>query len=85
MFVNNGWWSQTYYDDVVLHDGPNEIQITQEIADQGHQHLEEAEVTGDDGSFPKVPPGHRQPLADGNREGVHGQADADHQNVQEIH
>lgn len=34
MFVNNGWWSQTYYDDVVLHDGPNEIQITQEIADQ---------------------------------------------------
>ena len=33
MFVNNGWWSQTYYDDVILHDGSNEIQITQEIAD----------------------------------------------------
>lgn len=33
MFVNNGWWSQTYYDDVILHDGANEIQITQEIAD----------------------------------------------------
>ena len=33
MFVNNGWWSQTYYDEIILHDGANEIPITQEIAD----------------------------------------------------
>jgi hypothetical protein len=29
----NGWWSATYYDHVKWHDGLNELQITQEIAD----------------------------------------------------
>ena len=32
ILVNNGWWSTTYYDDVALVDGPNEIQITEQIA-----------------------------------------------------
>ena len=32
MLVNNGWWSATYYDDIQLQNGPNEIQITEEIA-----------------------------------------------------
>ena len=32
MMVHNGWWSETYYDNVPLKDGPNEIQITQQIA-----------------------------------------------------
>ena len=32
MLVNNGWWSATYYDDLPINDGPNEIQITEEIA-----------------------------------------------------
>ena len=31
--VMNGWWSATYYDHVKWHDGLNELQITQEIAD----------------------------------------------------
>jgi hypothetical protein len=32
MMVHNGWWSATYYDNVPLADGPNEIQLTEEIA-----------------------------------------------------
>jgi hypothetical protein len=32
ILVNNGWWSTTYYDDVALVDGPNEIQLTEQIA-----------------------------------------------------
>ena len=34
ILVNNGWWSTTYYDDVALVDGPNEIQITEQIANE---------------------------------------------------
>lgn len=34
ILVNNGWWSNTYYDDVALVDGPNEIQITEDIANE---------------------------------------------------
>jgi hypothetical protein len=32
MMVHNGWWSATYYDNVPLADGPNEIQLTEDIA-----------------------------------------------------
>ena len=32
ILVNNGWWSTTYYDDVALVNGPNEIQLTEQIA-----------------------------------------------------
>ena len=32
MMVHNGWWSETYYDDVPLSDGPNEVQLTEQIA-----------------------------------------------------
>lgn len=32
--VRNGWWSSTYYDAISLHDGANEIPITQQIADE---------------------------------------------------
>ena len=32
--VMNGWWSATYYDHVKWVDGLNELQITQEMADQ---------------------------------------------------
>ena len=32
MMVHNGWWSNTYYDNVVLQNGPNEIQLTEDIA-----------------------------------------------------
>lgn len=32
MMVHNGWWSATYYDNVPVKKGPNEIQITEEIA-----------------------------------------------------
>ena len=34
ILVNNGWWSTTYYDDITIVSGANEIPITQEIADQ---------------------------------------------------
>jgi hypothetical protein len=34
MLVNNGWWSNTYYDNIVINDGANEIPITQQIADE---------------------------------------------------
>lgn len=34
MLVNNGWWSNTYYDNIVLNDGANEIPITQQMADE---------------------------------------------------
>ena len=32
MMVHNGWWSATYYDDMPINNGPNEIQLTEEIA-----------------------------------------------------
>ena len=32
ILVNNGWWSTSYYDDVALVNGPNEIQLTEQIA-----------------------------------------------------
>ena len=32
MMVHNGWWSNTYYDNMVLQNGPNEIQLTEDIA-----------------------------------------------------
>lgn len=32
MLVNNGWWSATYYDDLPINNGANEIQITEDIA-----------------------------------------------------
>ena len=32
MMVHNGWWSNTYYDNVPIVDGPNEIQLTEDIA-----------------------------------------------------
>ena len=32
MMVHNGWWSATYYDNVPLADGPNEIQLNEDIA-----------------------------------------------------
>ena len=45
------------------------------IADGGHQGLESAEVEGDDGGVFLVELLHGQAFADGNGEGVHGQAD----------
>ena len=32
LMIHNGWWSATYYDNVSFVNGPNEIQITEEIA-----------------------------------------------------
>ena len=32
MMVHNGWWSNTYYDNVPVVNGPNEIQLTEDIA-----------------------------------------------------
>ena len=32
MMVHNGWWSNTYYDNVPVVNGPNEIQLTEAIA-----------------------------------------------------
>ena len=32
MMVHNGWWSATYIDSMPLFDGPNEIQLTEDIA-----------------------------------------------------
>ena len=32
MMVHNGWWSATYIDRMPLFDGPNEIQLTEDIA-----------------------------------------------------
>ena len=32
MMVHNGWWSATYYDNVPVVNGPNEIQLTEAIA-----------------------------------------------------
>ena len=32
MMVHNGWWSATYYDNVSVVNGPNEIQLTEDIA-----------------------------------------------------
>lgn len=32
--VRNGWWSSTYYDAINLHDGANELPITQQMADE---------------------------------------------------
>ncbi len=32
MMVHNGWWSATYYDNVPVVNGPNEIQLTETIA-----------------------------------------------------
>ena len=32
--VMNGWWSNTYYDHVVWHDGLNELQITETMANE---------------------------------------------------
>jgi hypothetical protein len=32
MMVHNGWWSATYYDNVPVVNGSNEVQITEEIA-----------------------------------------------------
>ena len=32
MMVHNGWWSNTYYDNVPVVTGPNEIQLTEAIA-----------------------------------------------------
>ena len=32
--VMNGWWSNTYYDNVKLHDGLNELQITETMANE---------------------------------------------------
>ncbi|MBP5409969.1 MAG: hypothetical protein J6Y46_07395, partial [Prevotella sp.] len=32
MMVHNGWWSATYIDSMPLADGPNEIQLTEQIA-----------------------------------------------------
>ena len=32
MMVHNGWWSTTYIDSMPLFDGPNEIQLTEDIA-----------------------------------------------------
>ena len=34
ILINNGWWSNTYYDDFPIVSGLNEIQITQTIADE---------------------------------------------------
>ena len=30
--IHNGWWSETYVDAFPLKEGPNEIQITQQMA-----------------------------------------------------
>ena len=32
--VMNGWWSNTYYDHVKWHDGQNELQITETLANE---------------------------------------------------
>ena len=32
MMVHNGWWSNTYYDNVPVVNGPNEIQLNEDIA-----------------------------------------------------
>ena len=32
MMVHNGWWSNTYYDNIPVVNGPNEIQLTEAIA-----------------------------------------------------
>jgi hypothetical protein len=32
--ARNGWWSSTYYEAITFHDGANEIQITQQMADE---------------------------------------------------
>lgn len=32
--VRNGWWSSTYYEAITLHNGANELPITQQIADE---------------------------------------------------
>ena len=32
LMIHNGWWSATYYDNVSFVNGPNEIQITEDIA-----------------------------------------------------
>ena len=31
MMVHNGWWSATYYDDMPIHNGQNEIRLTEQI------------------------------------------------------
>ena len=31
MMVHNGWWSATYYDDMPIHNGQNEIRLTDQI------------------------------------------------------
>lgn len=32
--VRNGWWSSTYYESITLHNGANELPITQQMADE---------------------------------------------------